>query len=105
MQPHAARRLVKAHKGLLRLGALRESALVALELGLLYSQDERWEELTEIARAAVERFREIAQDTEELAALQLLLKGAREQSLSYEVLRQTRDRLEKLVATAKPPRR
>ncbi len=101
----AARRLVKAYKGLFRLGALRESALVTLELGLLYHQAKLWSKLTEVAREAVDRFRELGQDTEELAAMRLLLEGAKEQSLSYEVLRRTRDRIEKRVAEAKPPRR
>ncbi len=99
------RRLLKARKQLLRVGAVRESALVALELALLYYYDGRWAELKAIALEALERFSEISNHTEALAALRLLVDGAREQSLTREILRDARDKIEKRVAKAKPPGR
>ncbi len=94
----AERRLIQAHKQLLRVGAAFEAALVALELSLLHLRDGEWAKLEELARATFLRFRELSSDTEAIAALRLWVEGAKKRSASRESLQSLRDKIEAVVA-------
>ncbi len=98
----AARRLINAHTQLLRVGALREAALVALEVALLFLRTGQWAELKAMALVTMQRFEELDADTEALAALAVLLKGDQLRSLNDKILRSARDRIETVIARATP---
>ena len=98
----AERRLLRAFKQLLRLGASLEAALVALDLSLIHHRHGEWVELEALAAETYTRFRELSSDTEALAALKLWRDGAGMRALSEANIVSARDKIELLVRKRRP---
>lgn len=90
----AARRFLGASKGLMKLGAAFEAALVALDLSRIYLSDGQWAELEALAIETNRRFRELSSETEAIAALKLWMEGAKMRSLSRATIQSARDTIE-----------
>ena len=76
----------KALQGFVKFQTPYQIALTSLDLSSLYRFSKRWAELEELAADTYRRFRELQEDAEALAALQLWLEGARKRSLTVEMI-------------------
>ncbi len=93
----AERRFLGAIEPLLKLGAVFEAALVALDLSVIYFDHREWDQLKELAAATFERFRELSSDREAIAALRLWMDGARESTLTRAKILGTKDTIASLM--------
>ncbi len=87
-------RLRKALAGFLKFQVPYEIALVSLDLSALLRFQKRWAELEELAADTHRRFRELREDGEALAALNLWLDAVRSRSLSEELISEVKSTLE-----------
>ena len=81
----------KARRGFLELEAPYEIALASLDLSGLLHNEGRWAELRTIAAETFERFRELREDTEALAALGLWREAVVNETLDRKLLGSVRE--------------
>ena len=98
----AERLYLRAMKQLQKLGAPFDSALVALDLSLIYLQERQWVRLRELAALTAERFVEMSGNTEAVAALRLWAEGARMSTLSKAMILNAREAIENHVRRHPP---
>ncbi len=72
----AEKRYNVARRGLVRLEVPWETALVSLDLAVLYRADGRWKEVEDLAVDTFDRFCELCADFEAIAALNLWVEAA-----------------------------
>lgn len=89
----AERSYKKALQGFIKFQTPYEIALVGLDLSSLYRFSKRWAELEELAAEIYQRFRDLQEDAEALAALKYWLEGAQGRSLTIEGISQLKARL------------
>ncbi len=81
----------KALAGLIHFGVPYSIALVSLDLSALLRFAGRWPELEELAADTYQRFRELGEDEEALAALKLWHDAAQARTLTEELITEVKD--------------
>ncbi len=98
----AERLLLGAIKSLLRLGAVFEAALVALDLSEIYLRHGHWDELQQLAARTFDRFVALSSEAEAGAAFQLWMEGARMSTLTKANVLSARETIEVLARRKAP---
>ncbi len=88
----------KARAGLIHFGVPYSIALVSLDLSALLRFGKRWPELEELAADTYQRFRELGEDEEALAALKLWLDAAQARTLTEELITEAKDTVQEQMA-------
>ena len=99
----AERSYKKAQQGFIKFQTPYEIALVGLDLASLFRFSKRWAELEELAADTYQRFGDLQEDTEALAALKLWLDGAQARSLSIDMISELKGRVAELRQRQPPP--
>lgn len=91
----AERKLLAVRDELLTVGLVYDGALVALELAMIYQQQERLADIQLLVQEMLPVFRERSVSREATAALLLLVQAAASRKVTAELLRQVADRLQR----------
>ncbi len=98
----AERRFNRALKGLLKLDAQLEAAVVALDLSLIHLRHGDWAKLEELASETYRTLSLGSRESEALEALKLWMEGAKRRQLTEESIVSARGTVEGLVRRRRP---
>ena len=94
----AERLLLGVIEPMMKLGAVFEAALVALDLSAIYLRQGNWSALQVLAAETFERFVELSSEAEAIMALRLWNEGAQRSTLTSSSVQDTRETIESLMS-------
>ncbi len=92
----------KALQGFFKFKTPYEIALVGLDLSSLFRFSKRWAELEELTADIYQRFRDLQEDAEALAALKMWLEGAQARDLTIDAISRLKITLSERMRTQPP---